>query len=171
MDEIKTKIQTKPIFGFENYKISNTGIIFNKHGRKRRISLKNGGRYFQVILYKNGKSHGRLVHRLVLSAFCGPCPENMEANHKNGIRTDNRIENLEWVTKSENVKHAFRLGLISQIGMNNSNAKLKDGEVWLMKYLFKDGTISTKTISKMFLINYSHARSIKIGRFWKHIQA
>ena len=164
-------MQIKQVAGFEDYKISNAGIIFSKNGIKREISPYNDGRYLQIKLYKNGRRYWHKVHRLVLTTFYGPCPKNMETNHKNGIKTDNRIENLEWATKSENVKHAFNLGLTSQVGMKNSNAKLKDGEVWLIKRLIKDGMIPTNIISKMFLLGRGHVWDIKNGKTWKHVQA
>lgn len=57
----------------------------------------------------------QLVHRLVLLTFVGPAPnDTSEANHKNGIKTDNHAENLEWVSSSENRAHAWRTGLIKQ---------------------------------------------------------
>ena len=52
------------------------------------------------------------VHRSVARAFLGP-PNGLEVNHKSGIKADNRVENLEYVTRSENMKHAFRLGLVT----------------------------------------------------------
>ena len=58
------------------------------------------------------KSHG--VHRLVAMAFIGMPPDGMEINHKNGNKSDNRLDNLEYVTHSQNVVHAHRNGLINQ---------------------------------------------------------
>lgn len=63
--------------------------------------------YFQIGLYKNNVRYFIGVHRLVAEAFI-PNPNNKTCiNHKNGIRTDNRVENLEWVTYSENMKHSY----------------------------------------------------------------
>lgn len=53
----------------------------------------------------------RSLHHLVLEAFVGPCPTGYQCNHKNGIKDDNRLENLEWVTAQENIRHSWRLGL------------------------------------------------------------
>lgn len=60
----------------------------------------------------DGTPKARYIHRAVALAFIGPCPEGQEINHKNGIKSDNRPENLEYVTRLENVRHAHRIGLI-----------------------------------------------------------
>lgn len=63
--------------------------------------------YCEVTLYKDGKQKTFLVHRLLAKAFI-PNPKNLPAvNHINGIKSDNRLENLEWVTSSENTRHAY----------------------------------------------------------------
>ena len=95
---------------YPNYKISNYGKIYNI---KTNIFLKprdNGKGYLYVNLYKNSKTKRYYVHRLVATYFL-PNPENKrEVNHKNLDRTDNRAENLEWITSSENQKHKYENG-------------------------------------------------------------
>jgi hypothetical protein len=69
-----------------------------------------------VDLCKNGKKKTFLVHRLVATAFI-PNPDNKPyINHINGNKTDNRLENLEWCTQSENMKHSYRTGLQTKSG-------------------------------------------------------
>ena len=116
----------KDIKGYEGYyQVSNLGrvksldrnvycnrddghIRFQK-GIVTKPSLAGIG-YLQVHLCKNGKCFHCLVHRLVLLAFI-PNPKNKKTvNHLNGIKTDNRVDNLEWATQSENILHSFRMG-------------------------------------------------------------
>lgn len=71
-----------------------------------------------------------MVHRCVLAAFIG-C-DDRQVNHKNGIKSDNRLENLEYVTSSENVKHAYRTGLNDAVSVGSSKAmrrKHESGEI------------------------------------------
>ena len=104
------------ISGWNNVKRKHDGIIFEPQ-------LDN--RYLRVGLTKNKKRKFFRVHRLVLSAFCGD--SNLEANHINGIKTDNRLENLEWVTPSENMKHAYKTGLKKGMkGESHPNSKLNE---------------------------------------------
>lgn len=110
----------KDIKNYESlYQISNTGKV---KSIKRNIILKpskNRKGYLHVILFKNGKTKVGRIHRLVAETFI-PNPYNKpQVNHVNCIKTDNRVENLEWNTQSENQKHAFANGLQTNIGNNN----------------------------------------------------
>lgn len=114
----------KPIPGFEgSYEVSD-------HGRVRsldRISERSDGKaqrfrgkiivpyaqssgHLNVHLWKYGKRSSHRVHRLVLQAFVGPCPDNMECRHLNDIPNDNRLENLVWGTSSENSRDCVNNG-------------------------------------------------------------
>lgn len=90
------------------YQVSNLGNMksFKKNmdGLILRSSSKNKG-YQYTILSKDGKFENTSIHRLVLITFIGN--SELQCNHKNGIKNDNRLENLEWVTRSENIKHAY----------------------------------------------------------------
>jgi len=100
----------KDIQGFEGlYKISNFGRVLSfKKGKMKNLCIDKDG-YLVVNLYKKNKNHNKKVHRLVADAFI-PNPNNLpEVNHKNenNDKANNYVDNLEWCTKSKNMKHSF----------------------------------------------------------------
>ena len=91
----------------EHYAVSDDGSVWSYKTDKWLSQATSSNGYKNVRL--NGKTFS--VHRLVAEAYCDNCDNKPHVNHINGIKTDNRAENLEWVTPSENGKHAFANGL------------------------------------------------------------
>jgi len=123
----------KDIPGYEgHYKISNLGQVkslLDKNGKCRDLIIKQdtAAGYRQVSLYLNGTLKRYKVHRLVLETFIGK--SKLQVNHINGVKSDNRLSNLEYVTQSENMKHAYLLGLEKPCdnGFKKAVAMVKDG--------------------------------------------
>lgn len=115
----------KDIKGYEGiYQVSNLGrvcsldrYVNSKYGSKRFVSggmlkLQSDKYGYNVVCLSKGKRNKRKlckVHRLVAKAFIPNPNKKTEVNHMNGVRDDNRVENLEWVTSSENMVHSFRV--------------------------------------------------------------
>lgn len=116
----------RAVLGFEGlYEISDDGRVRRVgraarngkgHGGGVRLGhvlspLKNHRGYRAVQLWRDGRATMRLIHVLVAEAFLGPVPAGREVNHRDGNKTHNALPNLEYVTRSENAEHAYRIGL------------------------------------------------------------
>jgi hypothetical protein len=106
------------------------------------------------------------LHRLVALAFLGPVPAGTEVNHKDGNKANNKVENLEYVTRSENLRHAYRLGLNRRpSGAANPAAKLTDEQV-------QDIITSTEsgaTLVKRYGVVKSVISAIRLRKTWRNL--
>lgn len=105
---MKNKEIYKEVEGFPGYWVSNFGIVYTALGRKIKplIPSPNGIGYMQVNLYKDCKKHKKYVHRLVADAFI-PNPDSLpEINHMDHDKTNNAVDNLEWISREENNRYS-----------------------------------------------------------------
>ena len=167
-------MKIKPVKGLEGkYEVTSDGDVYslnyNKTGIRKRLSpgVTTGG-YLQVHL-QDGKSKRPLkVHRIVLEAFTDVAMKKT-VNHKNGVRTDNRLSNLEWATSSENVKHSYDvLGRKKFNGVELRVNKLSEEEV--IEILHLKGKLPQKQIAKMYNVDQSNISYILTGKTWGHLQ-
>lgn len=147
----------RDIEGFDGYyQVSNMGRIRShggKNGRRkgewylRALSINHDG-YLKVRLVSGGKDTTQRVHTLVAKAFI-PNPNNFETvNHKDGDKTNNNVDNLEWVDRSQQMIHAYKFGLKKAIkGSKNSQAKLTDDDVRYIKKHYKRGVRGCSTVA------------------------
>lgn len=113
----------KTIVEIPDYEVSNAGNIRDKKTLNLIRQYKNSNGYKYIRIHKNGKQINTYVHRLVATAFLGSPMFDGEVNHKNGIRDDNNINNLEWVTHNENIRHS-RFDLADKNKINKSKIRL-----------------------------------------------
>ena len=172
----------KPIKGFEElYEISDDGYVITLQrqlptmqskytlNERKTKGFKNANGYLAFDFRRRG---GKVVpvHRLVAQAFI-PNPENKpQVNHINGIKTDNRVENLEWCTNSENQIHAFKNGL-QKNNFQHPNSKLSYDDVIYIKTHYQKGVLGKgmTCLAKKFNVCRSTIQQIIEGKSYKNI--
>lgn len=157
------KIESEP-----KYEISKTGIIRNIITKKPKKQYLNSMGYPMISISHKNQSNPHRVHRLLANTFI-PNPENLpEINHKDGNKTNNHLNNLEWCTHLENMNHAFTTGLANNTGIQNGMSKLNDMQAKEIKLLLDKG-ISQYKISKLYNVSRSAILKIKLNKTWKHV--
>jgi|GEM_PF-692794 len=179
----KNREEWRKIPDFPDYQISSLGRVMRIKETIRKSRWKAGmikkiqsnGKYQNVCLFKNGKEKMFYIHRLVLSVFVRMPLPSEEGNHIDGNRVNNSLENLEWVSRSENQLHAHRIGLKKGVGCPGRFGilhplhKLDEGEVFLIKKLIASRKISHTFIAKMFRVSQTEISRIGRGVRWPHI--
>jgi hypothetical protein len=127
-----------------------------------------GYQYLYVSLCANGKIIKRRVHILVAGAFLGKRPsKKIEVNHKDGNKFNNRIKNLEYTTKKENVAHAKALGLMA-CGERNGNSKLSIKDVLEIRKLRQQG-VPRQKVADQFGLHPMYVSLITTRKRWAHV--
>ena len=140
---------------------TDTGEVYS-----RRVGYTRKRGYMAVYL-ETGVT--QLTHRFVWEAVHGPIPEGMQINHINGVKTDNRLENLECVTQVENIKHAYRTGLASNKGIRHPSAKLTEEQVYAIRELFDSGVTATEIARRETYISRRQIALIGARKAWAHL--
>jgi hypothetical protein len=125
--------------------------------------------YLHVDLRQNGRRvHGN-IGRLVAKAFLDPDPYRKEVNHKDGIKSNNRSDNLEWATRSENMRHAYIHGLnVPNYGEKAGSAKLTTEQVKAIRCLIGLGH-PPAVIGALFSVTAVCIRHIRSGKTWSSV--
>lgn len=172
---METKIEEiwRDVVGYEGlYQVSSIGRV-KSLSRPRILKVKIGGwkgDYVTVSIWKNAWPTTAFVHRLVCMAFHDNPENKATVNHKNGIKHDNRYENLEWATYTENQIHAIRSGLkIPNRGSDRYNSKLTESNVAEILKLRNDG-IRLKDIANRFGVCIPLISGIINRRVWRHVK-
>lgn len=170
----------KDVVGLEGiYEVSNMGQV-RRIGKSRGARVGHsltptqggeGGKYLKLVFGRRGIKD--YVHRIVARAFWGAPPSSRhEVNHKNGDTKDNRAENLEWVTRSENNMHSYRmLGRTASvpIGEKQWNSKLTEADVRDIRDLWATGGYTQSQLASQFGVLQTTVSRLVLRQSWKHI--
>ena len=148
------------------YKVTSEGQIWSEYSRSYLKPFADNRGYLRVRLYKEGRARTVLISRMVALAFVNN-PDNLcTVNHKNGNKLDNSMENLEWMSLSDNVKHAYQSGLNSSSGSNNPNAKLTPEQVREIRATYKPYKVTATDLANKFGVDVSTIRRAASNYTW-----
>lgn len=154
-----------------NYYVQDDGKIFSERTNKiLSVQLDKDGYEKVQMMSTDGKRHRYSVHRLVLENF-NPI-ENMnkfQVNHIDGNKRNNNLSNLEWVTCSENLIHAHKIGLKNQFGEHNNASKLTEEQVKEIINMLLEHKYIYGQIAEKFGVSDDTIGSIKRKENWKYL--
>ena len=160
----------KKIEGYEYYWVSEEGFVLSMSDKGVRILKpdRSRGQYYCVTLSRAGRVKRFLIHRLVAEYYI-PNPDGKpEVNHKDGNKLNNHVDNLEWVTQSENQLHAFETGLQGR-GEKMAGAKKTDAQVHQVCSLIQSGLTRGQVLSLCPFLSKASFNDIRRRRRWHHI--
>ena len=148
------------------YAVSDEGVVISiRSGRELKPDITKCG-YEQVTVGILGKSYRFKVHRLVAEAFIGPCPAGLQVNHKDAVKGNNRLSNLEYVTCKQNAEHASRMGRYI-VGSKHYKSRLTEAEVLEIRRRYRRG--NGRALGAEFGIAKATVNHIVHRNTWKHI--
>lgn len=150
------------------YQVSTYGRVKSFCVGKAKV-LKPGIRrngYLFMRLFKDGKINYHSVHRLVAIAFLPAVVGKEQVNHRDGVKFNNCVENLEWVNNSENQRHAYAIG-IKSTGEDNTLAKLKNADVIYIREN-PDG-LTCKELASVFGVGQATIGDVQLGKYYKNV--
>ena len=154
----------------QDYLVGNHGTVLSiRTGKPLTPSVSRIGYSQLVLLTADGQKKGVNPHRIVALTWL-PNPENKpDVNHKDRNKLNNRLENLEWMTRKENVQHSYDIGRKAPRGEAAGGSKLKEADIPIIRKRYEAGEQKTK-IGKDYGVNYQTITAIVERRTWKHIE-
>lgn len=150
----------KELLDFPGYYITDCGKVISNRNNQLKILKPAFTTYKYLMVSLSGKS--KYIHRLVAENFLEL--DSREVNHIDGNKLNNHVSNLEWCTRSENIKHAFDKGLKSHKREKHPRAKLSEKDI---KFIKKNkGIITQQKMADKFKVHNTTINAIINGRSW-----
>lgn len=185
-----TNVEYREILRFFGYRFGDDGSVWSRwkkvslgkgYGSKAvltdswtRMSVsrrdKNGHYSVNLRTGDSGVKKMCYVHRLILEAFIGPCPDGMEGCHFDDDPSNNRLTNLRWDTPKANKADAFRNGRLHFLrGQEHHASKLSDDQIREIRIIYAGGGATQRQLAKQYNLNQSHVSFIVRGLSWSHL--
>lgn len=143
----------KPIAGYEDYAVQRDGRVYSYKNESYRVQQLDKDGYKVVDLFSNGKRKNCKVHRLVAQAYIEIPEGATQVNHKDGDKTNNNVDNLEWCNQQHNNIHARDTGLNNSHGENHPLSKLSYEKAVTIRSLNKSG-VSYSVLAEKYGVNF-----------------
>lgn len=164
--------EIRPIPEYPGYWVTSHGDVYSAMRGQLvlRKAFPEGLGYMAIKMWNNGKKLGKKVHRLVLSAFVGPCPNGMECDHIDGNPSNNDISNLQWITHQENHDRSIRMnGSRAQAGELNGAAVLTERDVAEIRQLYWECGVKQRPLARAWKVCQYTIGAAVSGKTWKHM--
>lgn len=162
-----------PVDGWP-YEVSDHGRVRRSEGsvgtwRGRILSSPPNGSGYPVVVL-SGRSRRRMfyVHRLVATAFLGPVPVGQNVNHLDGDKSNNHVDNLEYLTPGDNNRHAHSVGLMAK-GERHGHSRLTRRDVVRIRAM-ADAGCKAREVARRIGAHESTVRDVMAGRTWGHVE-
>lgn len=156
------------------YRVSSQGRIMGMRGKLLKSRLNEDG-YAVVTIGIGKKRTAEAIHRIVARVFIEKPDNNAkyEVNHKDCNRENNCVENLEWVTHQQNIKHSYKANreaqYVARDGIKNGRATFNDEEILSIRKLYNESGYSIADLAKLFHSKDSTIGNIVHNQTWKHL--
>lgn len=179
MSDVQSTVEYRDVPGFPGYRVGNDGSVWSNFipgthatgGPWKRMSSAEQSRtsHQHVVLCNGSRNHAtRLVHRLVLEVFVGPCPAGMECCHNDGDASNNCVDNLRWDTLAANRQDMVTHGR-STSGRKSVWAKLTDEIVCRIRIDCAAGVLLQREIAAKYGVTQTLISQIARRKIWKHV--
>lgn len=153
----------KEISDYPGYFVTEEGEVYSAKTDRvlKPCVMKNG--YYAVCVWHKSKKTTLVIHRLVAKAFLGIPDKKMDVNHKDGVKTNNHVSNLEWCTRKQNIRHSV------EVLKNYGAIKTNTETVLKVRELYATDNYTYRELGEMFDMSITNVHSIVLRRTWTHI--
>lgn len=152
---------------YNGYMISDTGLVTHRFSTELQKTKLHKRGYVLAHIVENGEKKWVLVHRLVATLFIPNPDQKPQVNHKDGNKTNNNVDNLEWVTNAENRRHAVEHGLIAKGDALAKKLNSEDAERIRQEYIPYSKDNNQYSLAKKYGVTQSLIMRIVNGKCWK----